>query len=446
MTFIYARKIKNSIQINSDTYLNFEKKVKPNLEDTIIKSLILSKYLTISFSNTHIVACKLIKRLVRSNYLTLDRVLKIIEEIPPKDLDQISFIITVLEGSEYEIIRIRRGIIERNLQSAYIGEKDAFELYQKEYHSLELEGNKKYIEEFVIQNDAFEKVIQNSNIQTVGGFNICICSYQYGFEYNFNTEVFRPRLLHLKDNLPQKLDFGNAEMGSFSVIYLPCSQDPSVLAIYLEYGSFGLFFNPIQKAFKAKTSQDEENILKCTIIKNKSGLDFTKYIQDKYNLTIGYFGLTPPPVWQFTSIKILSFIPFIGKEEFLKIQGAQPFTVGNFTLNTSNNKNIITLILDSGYLTMNHKVLIKLQTQFAFQVSTLPNNLIVKNGIIEPIKWSQSLFDIAINTQRGLLYQEILAHYNKEIIFPLTFFSKERVGLKLIIDDLGFASTEPNFE
>lgn len=436
MTLIYAKKIGRDIQINSDTKLSLNSKAKLSIKDAILKSIVLSDTLTLSFSGSYIVACHLIKQIAgRQSPPSLSSLIKDILRIEKSDLEETSFIITALRGSESEIIRIREGVVEKGLSNAYIGDHDAFESYQKAYYSLVNE--RKDEREWEHQRAAFEHVIENQSISTVGGFNVMINTFNNGFQYTHRVELHNPRKQNIKANTRTTLDMGNAKTGGYSVEYLSSRVDKYVLAIYHEYGSFGLFFHPFHNA-KNLILEDISNILKPEIISCNDGLEFTREIQRKYNLIIEGYGLNPP-TWKLNNIQILSFGTSTQFDKHKTQKELLSFDILSFELHESQNEYIIDLVLSSGYKTRENQVVHHIETRFSFIVSDYNDRIYLEGGIIQPRSIAEQFSSIAIAMQRGLFYERMRTQYSTEEILPFSYIQLDNfVGYHIIEDSAGY--------
>ncbi|BDU25165.1 hypothetical protein [Flavobacterium sp. GSB-24] len=246
MTLVIAKIIEDDIQIISDTkitdiFLGSQNPLKGQL-----KTVILNPYISISFSGLPDYAEEVLQSYYKKELLNLNSLLIKCLEINRKSHDKTNFIVCTINRNQPKIYKVTNYQIEQNLKNAWIGDKIGFSKYQEYYH------NSSKSQDFEKMENAFEKVIDDEKVETVGDFMVRVTNeadasatvnylnYQinricYVGPYEFvNTE-------------PDKFMIKNAssEKGGFGISFLR-SFDPQTPAfgIHFHVGNFGLLFFP----------------------------------------------------------------------------------------------------------------------------------------------------------------------------------------------------------
>ena len=185
--------------------------------------------------------------------------------------------LNVIENKKPIIFKVANGKLEQNLLNFWIGDKRAFNSFQK--HSLSLKEDGKSELECIIF--AFEKVIADDLIDTIGNFQVSvhtdenISPNEKVFLYSLKTElsVVEEQTIHCKEaNKYYAVPLGTTGGGAYGISYL-VSVSPSLhgVALHFFYGNFGVLFCP----------QISKQGIK---IKNVNGTQFIEKIKEQYNL------------------------------------------------------------------------------------------------------------------------------------------------------------------
>jgi len=160
------------------------------------------------------------------------------------------------------LCKISEGNISPNLQTAWIGDVEAFSKYQKQYHqpnsSLGHDDNSDRYKLWIIKQpdhegvdqdvfsrmcDAMRSVIYESGIPTVGDYLIPVTTTPVGFNYMNYLDIDAPPMgLSAGWNTVQ---FGTAGEGGHAIVSLsPLLPGVNAFGIHYLQGNFGALFAP----------------------------------------------------------------------------------------------------------------------------------------------------------------------------------------------------------
>lgn len=131
-------------------------------------------------------------------------------------------------------------------QSFWIGDKSAFNEFQSYF--LNLENSKSLLHK---ATESFSMLINNSNIETIGDFNIS-ASYNKeikAFIYDYRAEGYGGyNKLYVEKNKPTVLTEGNVQEGAFVVNNLVSNNTAKpAVCLFFPKGEFGFLFIPISE-------------------------------------------------------------------------------------------------------------------------------------------------------------------------------------------------------
>lgn len=188
MTLVVARKIKDNIRIFSDTKRSDVSDVLKGVKRNILKTIILNEEICVSFAGRIGWATNAICQL-RKTSLSVDEVQNYLLRQNIESVDEVDFIVASL-SREPSITKISGGIVESGLDQCWIGNKDAFNTFQKHFHSIKnpnIDGISK--DQVEISNTlyrmkvAFERLVEQGKHSDVGEIYIETASLPTGFCY-----------------------------------------------------------------------------------------------------------------------------------------------------------------------------------------------------------------------------------------------------------------------
>lgn len=292
MSLVVSRKINDKIYIESDSRITDINEAKRESIYGVLKTIILFPRCCLSFAGKPYYAEKMVKEIYKHNNVSLEYLLDKLLKYNKGAENEVVFILsTINNNNKTEIIKISNYQIERDLKSAWIGDIDAFNDFQKNFFELKNSGKS----EHESLTSAFAKVIENPNIPTVGDFQVTTITetgpqghffFQYfekffiirGGSQTFNIKVDKEQSSN-KVTFTHTMQWGSAEDGSYAICYF-VSVTPLINAIayYFTHGNFGVLFCP-RLSF--------EGIL----IKDKTNMEFLKIVNEKYNIPMRGFML-----------------------------------------------------------------------------------------------------------------------------------------------------------
>lgn len=299
MSLVVAKRAEGAVFIISDTKVTPAYHEKSLPTDGVIKTAILGSGLCVSFAGS------------------LDAADEAVRTLSPSDVEMpvektiIDHFLRHHQGSSeavdfalgfghpaYRLVKIADGEAAF-VDSLWLGDKDAFELYQnamaekcavKFQARIRLGGNS--LGHWEMQ-DAMTAVISSLHQKTVGGFvtrvgyvlNAQNVGLQDGFNYLDYFDGFTTSLDPSKA-FPE-IRFGTAADGAFNFYFMRGYRfDGSrVVAVYFPQGSFGLIFLP-----------HRHGMLRPQIVRDSSERDFAKILQSSFGISI--------PAWPGRQYKI----------------------------------------------------------------------------------------------------------------------------------------------
>src|SRR6185436_4863333 len=274
MSLVVSKIIDNKIEIESDSRITDINEAKKESIYGVLKSIIVYPQLCISFAGSIYLAEKAIKEIYDNEIITFPHLIETLLRYN-SDENRVEFIMSSLKNNKPIIIKISNKKVEAGLTSAWIGDLDGFNDFQKNFHELKSSG-KSDKDSFT---NAFSKVVENPNIPTVGDFQVSTIT-EIGTHGEFFFRYFEKFMLILGE--PQTftvsggketrmtMSWGTAAGGSFGFCYfVSVTPFKNAIAYYFVHGNFGVLFYP-KLSFQG------------IVIKNKSNMEFLEYINEKY--------------------------------------------------------------------------------------------------------------------------------------------------------------------
>lgn len=282
MTLIVARIQGKNLQIDSDNIITDpnESKGVRNIQKGIIKTIILNGNLSVSYAGDVEYAQKTINEIYELNDFSLEHIKNKLLNANINSSAQVDFILATTENQPL-LYKISEKTIEESDTMQWIGDKEGYSIFQSHY--LPNIGNQdEFFDSFYFQSMAFEEVINNINIKSVGGFHICVRTIDGNQQYPSSVKVVRGSSLKIQGPELQPM-FANCttEDGSYVINYISSSPPfHPLLGIYFTFGRFGIIFYP-------RFSKDS------ITIRNVSVNDFRQEIRKRFKIETS--GLTFNP-------------------------------------------------------------------------------------------------------------------------------------------------------
>lgn len=208
MSLIYAHKTYFGIRVLSDTKPSVHPDDLDRLKNRftveeynnfmkygVVKTVIYKPNITISSAGMLEHFNKLLEYLETNNIIEVEDILKAATDIHNRYNKDTDFVIT----TECDIYEIKNGKYEK-VEFSWIGDIDAFSKFQEQKLQYVVD-DRRYSADFPKEDiealkeqdridDAFQKVIDNKNIDSVGGFiTICAISNRDNSEYEFLSKI-----------------------------------------------------------------------------------------------------------------------------------------------------------------------------------------------------------------------------------------------------------------
>jgi len=259
MSLIVGRTENGKVILLGDSKLTYKYRDSNPYLDGCLKLYILSPQLAFGFSG-------IVEHFEQAlpnflNAIDASELIKIAQEVIQKK--KFDFDLIVAQAGENEFYLLKEGQISRS-SVGYVGDKEGFEAYQKAYTLSEpgydAQVDRAYIS-FALQPEpewrenqygrmtsAFNAVLKNEDIKTVGGILVPLCTHKGVFEYmTYSNAISDPFEITKVMKSGKPIDFGTAEHGSFSVEL--CDTSPhggscKNIGFYFLQGGFGVVFPP----------------------------------------------------------------------------------------------------------------------------------------------------------------------------------------------------------
>ncbi len=281
MTLVVARIDSEKIFIESDSKITDDRLVRSDPLCGLMKTLILNPLLCISFAGKVYYAELAIKRFFENKIESINTLLNMLLGVNTESEDSTDFIVATIHGRVPRLFKVSNGEVTKNIQNAWIGDQEGFEIYQREFHAQEVEMPLKDK-----MRKSFRTVIDSAEVDSIGDFHIStelnheICPDHPVFLHalKIEIEVTEPQTIQLEGKGQYKpIPLGTTAGGSHGLSYLiTVSPNYHGVAIHFTHGNFGVLFCP-QLDFKG------------ILISGVEGREFVEYIKNKYNIPLQGF-------------------------------------------------------------------------------------------------------------------------------------------------------------
>ena len=279
MTLIVGRIHEENIKIYSDSKITDINSVRNNPLTANLKCFILHPHICLSFSGNVHYAEKFLEKFYSKTPFSFYNILQYCLMLNNESNNSTHFAVSLIENKAMRLFKIAHGKIESEIQNFWLGDIDAYNVYQENFI-----GNDSSKTPFEKMGNAFEKVIKNEKLESVGFFEISVSTVFIPeisskiFRYNLKSSAqIAPHSFQLTSENPVHLmNYGTAEDGSYSEVFLTSiTIEFPAIAIHFFQGKFGILFCPAL------------NHNKPLIFTNQpDGQEFANYIKREYNITL----------------------------------------------------------------------------------------------------------------------------------------------------------------
>ena len=252
MSLVVARRIADEVRIISDTKISNPLALHQTPLTGALKCIVVSPTCCISFVGNIYIAEGALTPLLQGAISTRRELTSYLLGQHRQHGCQTDFIVTTV-GEATAVDRISMGSLEEGLPSAWIGDVEAFEAYQANYHTTltRRQASPYFDERFRIagaMSDALDAVIDDSGIESVGDFTVSVSSQPAqgdGFRYLSRAfgSGFKPVANTTEEtSLTQSV---GVEGGSYHYCLLvPTAAGVGALAVHIREARLGILFFP----------------------------------------------------------------------------------------------------------------------------------------------------------------------------------------------------------
>ena len=274
MTLVVGRITQGGIRVDSDSRITDPNIAsnRNNIFSGLLKTIILNPNISVSYAGAVDTAQKAIEQLYQLEKFEINEIKKILLKINSESDCETDFLIASLENQPL-LYKISDNKIDVSNTFQWIGDIEGFNLFQKEFFPNLKSQDPKHISS--VHSSAFDKVIENDKVKSVGGFHITVHRTNFGLEYLFKMtlKMGRSETMRLKQG-SNIIPWGNAGTGTFSSSYLK-SDNPfrPAIGIHFPIGNFGTLYFPLLSR-------------KIIIYKDVNGFEFAEKVKSDYEIKL----------------------------------------------------------------------------------------------------------------------------------------------------------------
>ncbi len=246
MTIVIARRFGERICVMSDTMISCKSGVKNNIIPGQLKSIIVNKWLTISYAGLSIQAIDAVRAIYRSPKFTTDYVIVYLKQISQTYFGELDFIIISHEKTA-RLIKISNNRVFEGADLYWIGSSEAV----RELSSYKLKIS--YTQNVIPSDETlfiatFIEFMKKTRSSVVGGAVIdCLCS-PYGHTYKSHSGVFSWDTINLGKSSETKDRDTINKTGMYQFEYdisRPLERGIAIIGFYLRQAKTGFIYDPI---------------------------------------------------------------------------------------------------------------------------------------------------------------------------------------------------------
>ena len=243
MTLVVAKVIENKIYIFSDSKITDPKNILRGMDNEVLKAIIINPNICICYAGAIAKAVKAIHELQNNNLIATDDILNYLLVSHSKEGNNPDFIVATFlpKPSIYEI---KKGMIKRDLQVAWIGNQSAFSDFQRyRFEAPEIFKTN----EFILSRFAFVKVIEDTKHEDVSDFLIGVTSSLNGFVYSDYASGLASITMHPNHTISGSISVNAAHGGYSYSVLRPQEAGIGAIGVYFLQGSFGALLYPLRQ-------------------------------------------------------------------------------------------------------------------------------------------------------------------------------------------------------
>jgi hypothetical protein len=281
MSLVVAQATDEGPQIVSDTRVSFPDEKSSNFKRGTLKAIIVTRETVICFAGNVNVGLNGVRQFAKAVIAgqPVDNLLPSLLEFASDSQRYAEFIVASAKADS-KLTRIRDRKTERELETAWIGDEDGFELFQRG-RNKPLDGIRLTSINFLSPGakamstlgDAMDAVIKDPSIKSVDDFCVRIAAKQGEFNYLPSSFIYVGRDLRIKpgDDLISKMAQPVAEGGYAVSVVEPVKPGIPAMGLNFPRARMGIIYLPLEF--------DE-----AQAIKDVSPSDFAKVVLDRFGV------------------------------------------------------------------------------------------------------------------------------------------------------------------
>lgn len=279
MSLVVAQTTEDGPRIVSDTRVGFPNERRSNFKTGSLKTAIIGPNIAVCFAGEKHIGLDGARRFAagwKDNKDT-DALLNELYGLASRSSASADFIVARAE-SDSELVRISTGGIERNLHTAWIGEKDGFERFQKE-RNKPLDATDQRMMEAMPPSArtmsslgrAMDAVIDDPTIESINDICVRVSSKDDRFNYLESSFIHVGRDISIKngDSLVAKMAQPVEEGGYAVTVVPPIEPGTPALGINFPRARLGMIYLPLDF--------DEAQIIEDVFPRDFSGEIFKRF-------------------------------------------------------------------------------------------------------------------------------------------------------------------------
>lgn len=283
MSLVVAEATDDGPRIVSDTRVVFPAGQRSSYKNGTLKAIVIARNVTICFAGDVVAGLAGVREFARGlgeGRLFDDLLLKL-QVLTSDNRRMVEFIVVNVDADSH-LTRIRNGEIERDLQSAWIGDKQGFERFQAE-RLKQPDSTTVWVESALSPaarvmtklQRAMKAVIDDPAIESVDDFCVSVAYRPTGFDYLESTFVQLGRDVRIEsgENILSRM-VQPVEEGGYAVSVVPPAE-PGTPALGLNFpqARLGILYLPLE-------FDDGQ------VISDISPNDFAKIVLERFNVTM----------------------------------------------------------------------------------------------------------------------------------------------------------------
>jgi hypothetical protein len=254
MSLVVAQTTPEGPRIVSDTRVTFPDPARPRFTTDSLKAVVISRDVTVCFAGDLVrglEGVRLLARIIAAGGAT-DDALPALLGIASDGATAADFILATA-GANDSLTRVRQSGVERALEATWIGDHDAFEIFQaarkaqsiaRQVWDQNLPPGAKAMGAL---SDAMQAVIRDPAVPSVDGFSVGVTVRPNGFQYMSSMFIMVGRDLRIEsgEDLVSRMAHPVAEGGYSVCVVAPAECGTPALGLSFPRARLGMIYLPL---------------------------------------------------------------------------------------------------------------------------------------------------------------------------------------------------------